>query len=77
MHRRRGDNMKKDMTLEQAMKRLEKITDEMQSESITMDKSLKLFEEGTALVNFCNEKLQEAQLKITKLTETKEERENE
>lgn len=69
--------MKKDMTLEQAMKRLEKITDEMQSESITMDKSLKLFEEGTALVNFCNEKLQEAQLKITKLTETKEERENE
>ena len=69
--------MKKDMTLEQAMKRLEKITDEMQSESITMDKSLKLFEEGTALVNFCNEKLQEAQLKITKLTETKEDSENE
>ncbi len=69
--------MKKDMTLEQAMKRLEKITDEMQSESITMDKSLKLFEEGTALVNFCNEKLQEAQLKITELTETKEDSENE
>lgn len=69
--------MKKDMTLEQAMKRLEKITDEMQCESITMDKSLKLFEEGTALVNFCNEKLQEAQLKITELTETKEDSENE
>ena len=69
--------MKKDMTLEQAMKRLEKITEEMQSESITMDKSLKLFEEGTALVNFCNEKLQEAQLKITELTETKEDSENE
>lgn len=68
--------MKKDMTLEQAMKRLEKITDEMQSESITMDKSLKLFEEGTSLVAFCNEKLQEAQLKITNLTENKEVNEN-
>lgn len=69
--------MKKDMTLEQAMKRLEKITDEMQSETVTMDKSLKLFEEGTALVTFCNERLQEAQLKITNLTENKEETEDE
>lgn len=69
--------MKKDMTLEQAMKRLEKITDEMQSESITMEKSLKLFEEGTALVSFCNEKIQQAQIKITELTENKEDVENE
>lgn len=69
--------MKKDMTLEQAMKRLEKITDEMQSETVTMEKSLKLFEEGSALVTFCNEKLQEAQIKITKLTEGKDDIENE
>ncbi len=64
--------MKKDMTLEQAMKRLEKITDEMQSENITMDKSLKLFAEGSELVNFCNEKLKNAQIKITKLTESED-----
>lgn len=69
--------MKKDMTLEQAMKRLEKITDEMQSDTDTMEKSLKLFEEGSALVTFCNEKLQEAQIKITKLTEGKDDIENE
>ncbi len=69
--------MKKDMTLEQAMKRLEKITDEMQSDTVTMEKSLKLFEEGSALVTFCNEKLQEAQIKITKLTEGKDDIENE
>ena len=69
--------MKKDMTLEQAMKRLEKITDEMQSYTVTMEKSLKLFEEGSALVTFCNEKLQEAQIKITKLTEGKDDIENE
>lgn len=69
--------MKKDMTLEQAMKRLEKITDEMQSDTVTMEKSLKLFEEGSALVTFCNEKLQDAQIKITKLTEGKDDIENE
>lgn len=69
--------MRKDMTLEQAMKRLEKITDEMQSDTVTMEKSLKLFEEGSALVTLCNEKLQEAQIKITKLAEGKDDIENE
>lgn len=65
--------MKKEMTLEQAMKRLEEITEKMQSESVTLDKSLKLFEEGSSLVSFCNEKLQQAQLKITQLTSDGEE----
>ncbi|MDD6021216.1 MAG: exodeoxyribonuclease VII small subunit [Oscillospiraceae bacterium] len=65
--------MKKEMTLEQAMKRLEEITEKMQSESVTLDKSLKLFEEGSSLVAFCNEKLQQAQLKITQLTSDGEE----
>ncbi len=64
--------MKKDMTLEQALKRLEKITEEMQQESITMDKSLKLFAEGSELVTFCNSKIEDAQLKITNLTESEE-----
>ncbi|MGN0464457.1 MAG: exodeoxyribonuclease VII small subunit, partial [Acutalibacteraceae bacterium] len=62
-----------EMTLEQAMKRLEEITEKMQSESVTLDKSLKLFEEGSSLVAFCNEKLQQAQLKITQLTSDGEE----
>lgn len=65
--------MKKEMTLEQAMKRLEEIIEKMQSESVTLDKSLKLFEEGSSLVSFCNEKLQHAQLKITQLTSDGEE----
>ena len=65
--------MKKEMTLEQAMKRLEEIIEKMQSESVTLDKSLKLFEEGSSLVSFCNEKLQQAQLKITQLTSDGEE----
>ena len=61
--------MKKSVTLEAAMERLEEITIKMQDESVTMDESLKLFEEGTKLVAFCNEKLNKAALKISELTD--------
>lgn len=59
--------MKKDMTLEQAMKKLEEINDKMMDSNLPIDKSLKLFEEGLELVKFCEGKLNEAQLKITQL----------
>lgn len=64
--------MKKGMTLEKAMERLEEITVKMQDESITMDESLKLFEEGTMLVSFCNEKLNSVALKISELSDNEQ-----
>ena len=64
--------MKKGMTLEKAMDRLEEITLRMQDESVTMDESLKLFEEGTLLVNFCSEKLNCASLKIRELSDNEQ-----
>lgn len=60
--------MKKEMTLEEALIKLEEITEKMQGEDIAVDESLKLFEEGTKLVSFCKEKLDKAQLKITELS---------
>lgn len=69
--------MKKEMSLEKAMERLEEITVKMQSETITMDESLKLFEEGTKLVAFCNEKLNGAALKISELSENEQDDDNE
>lgn len=64
--------MKKRMTLEKAMDRLEEITLRMQDESVTMDESLKLYEEGTLLVNFCSEKLNCASLKIRELSDNEQ-----
>lgn len=61
--------MKKEMTLEEALSKLEEITDKMQGEDIAVDEALKLFENGTKLVAFCKEKLDKAQLKITELSE--------
>lgn len=60
--------MKKEMSLEEALKKLEEITEKMQSEDIPVDKAIKLFEEGTQLVSLCKEKLDKASLKITELS---------
>lgn len=60
--------MKKEITLEQALEKLEKITEIMQSGDISVDEALKLFEEGTQLVALCREKLDKAEFKISELS---------
>lgn len=62
----------KDMTYEKAMEKLEEIVTALEDGSLPLDKSIKLFEEGTKLSNFCNKCLDEAELKITKFTDTKD-----
>lgn len=58
----------KDMTFEQAMTRLEEIVAILESGSSTLDESMKLFEEGTALTAFCSTSLKQAEQKIITLT---------
>lgn len=55
---------KKELTLEQAMTRIEQILQILDNGQETLDESLALFEEGTKLVRFCNEKLQRAKIKV-------------
>ncbi len=55
---------KKELTLEQAMTRIEQILQILDNGQETLDESLALFEEGTKLVRFCNEKLQHAKIKV-------------
>ena len=68
--------MKNDITLEEALLRLEEITEKMQREDIPVDEALKLFEEGTKLVTLSKGKLDKAQLKITELSVKMNEDEN-
>lgn len=58
----------KELTFEQAMERLEEIVSVLESGKETLDESMKLFEEGTALTAFCTESLKNAEQKIIKLT---------
>ena len=56
------------MTFEQNLKRLEEIVKLLESSDAELDKSLALFEEGTALVRECTVALDNAQAKISILT---------
>lgn len=57
----------KNATFESNMQRLEQIVRAMERGDVALDESLKLFEEGTALVRSCEKLLDEAQLQIEKV----------
>jgi exodeoxyribonuclease VII small subunit len=52
---------------EDSLAKLEKITEELESGDLSLEESLKKFEEGVKLAEFCNSKLDEAQQKVTLL----------
>ena len=57
----------KKITFEQNLKRLEEIVRALESSDAELEKSLALFEEGTALVRLCTKSLDDAQMRITVL----------
>jgi len=58
----------KELKFEDGLKRLEEIVAKLESGNLSLDDSLKLFEEGVKLVRFCNERLAEVQQKVELLT---------
>ena len=60
---------KEELTFEDAMKRLESIVETMGGGNLSLEDSLKMFEEGMELCKFCNKKLDEAEYKVEKLME--------
>ena len=60
----------KEYDLETAMKRLEEVVALMSRENVSLEDSLALYEEGVALVRYCNSKLEVAQRKINELKMT-------
>lgn len=57
--------MNEELTYEKAMIRLEEIVSLLEKNDVSLDDSIKLFEEGTKLTAFCSEKLKNAKAKIT------------
>lgn len=49
---------------EQALEQLEKITQELESGDLSLEMSLKKFDEGMQLADFCNQKLSDAKIKV-------------
>ncbi len=57
-----------DMTFESALSRLEAVVREIESGKAPLDKTLELFEEGKALVDYCEKALTDAEQRVIKLT---------
>lgn len=51
-------------TFESALNRLEEITHELEEGELSLENSLKKFDEGIKLADFCNQKLTEAKAKV-------------
>ena len=59
--------MNEDINFEDAMKQLESIANELEKGNLTLDESVKKFEEGMNLSKKCNDFLNSAENKITML----------
>lgn len=56
--------MKKDLTFESAMARIEEIVGILENGEAALDDSMKLFEEAVKLVDYCSLRLSKAEQKI-------------
>lgn len=59
--------MSKEISYEDAMKRIDEIVSSLEKGEASLEEALKLFEEGTKLTNLCYKKLENAKQKITEL----------
>ena len=60
--------MAEKLTYEKAIIRLEEIVEKLDDGSLSLDESIKLFEESTKLAVFCNDCLEKAKLKVSELS---------
>lgn len=57
-----------DMSFEESLKELEEIVRTLETGGLDLEKSIKNYERGTSLKNNCESKLNEAKLKVEKIT---------
>jgi exodeoxyribonuclease VII small subunit len=58
---------KKEVSFEDSLKRLEEISELLESEEAGLEKSIELYEEGIRLSRYCHSVLKDAELKVTEL----------
>ena len=57
------------MTYEEAIKKLENIVSMLESNNVSLEESVNLFQEGILLSQYCDNKLKNIQEKVTKIFE--------
>lgn len=61
---------KAEKSFEESFTRLEKILEKLESEEVTLEETIKLYEEGLTLTKFCYEKLNNAELRIKEINKS-------
>lgn len=61
---------KTEKSFEENYSRLEKILEKLESEDVTLEETIKLYEEGLTLTKFCYEKLNNAELRIKEINKS-------
>lgn len=61
---------KTEKSFEDAFSRLEKILERLESDEVSLDETLKLYEEGLTLTRLCYDKLAHAELRIKEISKT-------
>lgn len=56
---------KEEVNFEELIQKLEEITNKLEKEQLSLDESVKLFEEGMHISKQCNSKLEDAEKRIT------------
>ena len=57
------------ITFEQAIEELETIINRLEKGDVPLDETIKLYEKGSELKDFCEKKLESAEVKIQKINE--------
>ena len=58
---------KKELSFELSLKRIDEIVKSLEKGDVALDESMKLFEEGTALIRRCGAMLDEAKQQVVRL----------
>ena len=61
------NNELENMSFEDAINELEKIVDELEGNEISLDEAVNAYERGSKLKNICQERLNEAKMKVEKI----------
>jgi len=60
---------KERLSFEEALRKLESIVEKLEDPEVTLDESIRLYEEGMKLSKYCSETLEDAVLRIEKINE--------
>ena len=58
-----------EMSLEEAFKELDALIEKMESSSLPLEETFRLYKQGLTLVEFCNQKIDKVECDIRKVTE--------